>query len=118
MILNKIKKIMKQNSKNKNYIEKNYLEIVEDSLKSNQNIELKIEKLKDYNDVERVQKELREGSIIFLNIKELRVRDISELKKSVDKLRKTCTAIDGDIVGIENEYLIITPSFAEIYRGK
>ena len=109
---------MKQNSKNKNYIEKNYLEIVEDSLKSNQNIELKIEKLKDYNDVERVQKELREGSIIFLNIKELRVRDISELKKSVDKLRKTCTAIDGDIVGIENEYLIITPSFAEIYRGK
>ena len=79
---------------------------------------MKIEKLKDYNDVERVQKELREGSIIFLNIKELRVRDISELKKSVDKLRKTCTAIDGDIVGIENEYLIITPSFAEIYRGK
>jgi SepF-like predicted cell division protein (DUF552 family) len=55
---------------------------------------------------------------IRTKIKELRERDINELKRSVDKLRKTCSAMSGDIVGVDEDFLIITPSFAKIFRGK
>ncbi|MEM7821423.1 MAG: cell division protein SepF [Candidatus Aenigmatarchaeota archaeon] len=81
-------------------------------------INIKIENLRDYADTERIQKMLREGNIIFLKIREIRQKDITELKRSVDKLRKTCLAMNGDIAGVDEDFLIITPNFAKIYRGK
>jgi len=42
---------------------------------------------------------------------------LSELKKAVDKLKNTVSAIDGDIVGIDESYLLLTPSYAKIQRG-
>ena len=53
-----------------------------------------------------------------LKIKELRETDINELKRSVDKLRKTCIAMSGDMVGLDEDFLVITPNFARVYRGK
>jgi SepF-like predicted cell division protein (DUF552 family) len=79
---------------------------------------VKIETLKDYADVDRILQFLREGNIIFLKIKDLRSKDINELKRAVEKIKKTCAAMDGDIVGIEEDFLAITPKFARIYRGK
>ena len=48
----------------------------------------------------------------------MRERDISELKRSVDRIRKTCMAMGGDIVGVDEDFLIVCPSYARIYRGK
>lgn len=81
-------------------------------------ISVKIDSLNGYADTERIQKLVREGSVVFLKIKELRQKDITELKRCVDKLRKTCLAMNGDIVGVDEDFLVITPSFAKIYRGK
>jgi SepF-like predicted cell division protein (DUF552 family) len=81
-------------------------------------VTVRIETLKDYADTDRVQNMLRDGNVVFLNIKQLREKDITELKRSVDKIRKTCSAMNGDIVGVDEDFLIITPSFAKIYRGK
>ncbi|HIH43270.1 TPA: cell division protein SepF, partial [Candidatus Woesearchaeota archaeon] len=41
-----------------------------------------------------------------------------ELKRAINKLKKTCEAIDGDIAGFGDDYLIVVPTFAEIYRSK
>jgi SepF-like predicted cell division protein (DUF552 family) len=81
-------------------------------------ISVRIENLNSFADSEKIQQFLREGNVIFLRIKDLRERDISELQKAVNRLKKTCAAMDGDIVGISEDYLIITPNFARVYRGK
>jgi SepF-like predicted cell division protein (DUF552 family) len=81
-------------------------------------VNIRIENLNDYRDVEEIQKLLREGNIVFLKIKKIRDRDIGELKRSVERLRKTSIAMNGDIVGIDEDYLVLVPPFAKIYRGQ
>jgi len=82
------------------------------------NISVKIDSLASYTDTDRVQQSLREGTVIFLRIRDLREKDINELKRSVEKLRKTITAMNGDVVGVDEDFLVLTPQFAKIYRGK
>jgi len=81
-------------------------------------VDVRVENLREYADTDRVQQLLREGSVVFLKIKDLRAKDINELKRAVDKLKKTCTAMNGDMVGVDEDFLIITPKYATIYRGK
>lgn len=81
-------------------------------------VNLRIETLNDYRDVEGVQRCLREGNIIFLRIRKLRERDIGELKRSVERLRRTTIAMNGDIIGVDEDYLILTPPNAKIWRGE
>ena len=81
-------------------------------------ISIRIENLNDYRDVEGVQRQLREGSIVFLRIKKLRERDLGELKRSVERLRRTSIAMNGDIIGVDEDFLILTPPAAKIYRGE
>ena len=81
-------------------------------------VKVRVDTLKDYSDAERVQRLLREGNVVFLRIKDIRQRDITELKRCVDKLKKTCLAMSGDMVGVDEDFLVITPNFAKIYRGK
>ena len=94
-----------------------FIEYDENAFKEEINIRIRVEKLKDYKDTERIQQLIREGYIVFLRIKEMRERDINELKKSVDKLKRTIEAMNGDIVGVDEDYLVLTPSYATIYRG-
>jgi SepF-like predicted cell division protein (DUF552 family) len=82
------------------------------------NISVKIDTLASYADADRIQQSLREGTVIFLRIRDLREKDINELKRSVEKLRKTITAMNGDVVGVDEDFLVLTPQYAKIYRGK
>ncbi len=81
------------------------------------NVNVRIETLKDFVDTERIQQLVREGNVVFLKIRELRNRDMSELKRAVEKLKKTCTAMNGDIVGVDEDILIVTPPTVRISRG-
>lgn len=57
-------------------------------------IDIRIDNLNNYRDVEKVQKHLREGNIIFLRIGGMRRKDIGELKRSVERLRRTSVAMN------------------------
>lgn len=81
-------------------------------------VSVKIENLKTYADVDRIQGLLRDNKVVFLKIKDLREKDMSELKKSVEKIKKTAVAMNGDMVGVDEDFLIITPKTVKIYRGK
>ncbi len=71
------------------------------------------EGIKDILDV------LREGTTIALiNIKPLKEKDIIELKRAINKLKKTTDAISGDIAGFGEDYIVATPHFARIHRFK
>ena len=115
MVFGKLRDMM---PKKKEKSSEEYMELGEDSVHSDGKIGVRIETLAGYNDTDRVQQLVREGNVVFLRIRDLRAKDIAELKKSVDKLRKTCTAMNGDMVGVDEDFLVITPQYAQIYRGR
>ncbi len=75
--------------------------------------------LEDFDDIKHVLDSLREGKTIALvNIKPLKDRDLLELKRAINKLKKTTDAIQGEIAGFGEDYIVVTPAFASIYRSR
>lgn len=75
--------------------------------------------INDFSDIKLILDSLREGhTIALVNIRPLKDKDLVELKRAVNKLKKTCDAIDGDIAGFGEDYVVITPAFARVYRAK
>ena len=73
--------------------------------------------ISDFVDVKPALDALREGyTIALINIKPIKDRDIVELKRVVNKLKKTCDAIEGDIAGFGEDWVVVTPGFAHVYR--
>lgn len=74
--------------------------------------------LEDFADIKSVLEALREGNTVCLvNIKPLKDKDMVELKRAINKLKKTIEAVSGDIAGFGEEYIVVVPSFAEIYKA-
>ncbi len=94
-----------------------YIELESSDAQSEGKLQIRIESLSEFADTERIQSELREGSIVWVKIKPLKEKDMAELKRSVDRLRKTCIAVNGDIAGIDEDFLILTPEKVSIHRG-
>ncbi|MBU5537311.1 MAG: cell division protein SepF [Candidatus Aenigmatarchaeota archaeon] len=92
-------------------------ELSEDAFKEERNFSVAVETLKAFSDAERIQEMVREGKLVFLRIKEMRENDINELRRAVEKLKKTIAASDGDIVGVDEDVLIVCPQNARVYRG-
>lgn len=75
--------------------------------------------MEDFADIKVILDSLRTGNTIALvNIKPLKDKDMIELKRAISKLKKTCSAIEGDIAGFGDDYIVVVPSFAKIYRAK
>lgn len=95
-----------------------YIEIDKSFLVEEEKVRVRVENLKAVGDVERIQDLIRTGNIVFLRIKDLKAKNLNDLKRAVDRLRKTCVAMNGDIVGIDEDYIVLCPSFARVFRGK
>lgn len=75
--------------------------------------------IQDFEDIKQVLDALRLGTTIALiNIRPLKDRDLVELKRTINKIKKTCEAIEGDIAGVSEDWIVVTPAFAQIYRSK
>ena len=75
--------------------------------------------LKNFEDVNSILEVLREGyTIALIDIRQLREKDMIELKRAVSKLKKTLDVLEGSLAGFGENVLIATPSFAKIYRGE
>tara|TARA_B100001971_G_C18135930_1_gene507588 strand:+ start:318 stop:725 length:408 start_codon:yes stop_codon:yes gene_type:complete len=100
--------------------EEDYVEIgAEPTSEPKSNIVVRPYVIEDFEHIKPILDALREGSIIALiNIKPLRDKDLIELKRAINKLKKTCDAIEGDIAGFGDDWIAATPSFASIYRKK
>lgn len=95
------------------YVEVNAMDAGE---KKTGQLGVKIERLNDFGDTDRVLRAMRTGSIVFLKIKDLKEKDMGELKRAIEKLKRTAMANNGDIVGVEQDWLILTPEFAAVER--
>ena len=97
--------------------EEEYIEITPEAVAEEKKVWIRVDKITGDVDVPRVQRYLREGYILFLKIRDVRQRDVNELKRIIDRIKKTVVAMNGDMVGVDEDFLVVTPSFAKIYRG-
>jgi|YelNatPaOPRAMG01_1025707.scaffolds.fasta_scaffold00331_22 SepF-like predicted cell division protein (DUF552 family) len=73
--------------------------------------------LTQYDDIKDILQAIREGTTIsVVDIGPLKDKDLSELKRAVDKIKKTVEANGGDIAAFGENFLLATPSFAKVWR--
>jgi SepF-like predicted cell division protein (DUF552 family) len=73
--------------------------------------------LKSFEDVTPILNSLREGyTIAVIDIKQLRAKDVIELKRAISKIKKTADALEGSIAGFGENTILVTPQFADIYK--
>lgn len=77
-----------------------------------------VDKLQMLSDADRIIKKVRSGNIVIARIKELKEQNLDELKHSISKIRTSCSMFNGDIAGVGEEWIIVTPSTAKIHRGE
>ncbi len=75
--------------------------------------------LNEFSDLKAIISDIREGYIIeIINIKPLKEKDVVELKRAISKLKSTVETLGGDIAGVFDDLIVVTPSFAQIDRTK
>lgn len=73
--------------------------------------------IEEFEDIKTVLDVLREGyTIPLINIRPLKEKDMPELRRAINKLKKTTEAIEGDIAGFGDDWIVVTPSFAKVFR--
>lgn len=101
-------------------VEEQYVELSSVGSRQNSNAKITVRPfvLEDFSDVKAIVDVMREGyTIALVNIGPLKEKDVVELKRAINKLKKTVDAVDGDIAGFSDDYIIVAPSYAEIYRA-
>ncbi len=95
-----------------------YIEIDLEQEKPSTKVVIKTFVLKTYEDVNLILNALREGyTIAVIDIKQLKSKDVVELKRVVSKIKKTVEALEGSIAGFGENVIIATPAFAKVQKG-
>ncbi len=99
--------------------EEGYLELGTESptdMKSKINVKPFV--IENFENVKPILDALRASdTIALINIKPLKDKDLIELKRAINKIKKTCDAIEGDIAGFGEDWIAAVPSFAHIQRS-
>ena len=99
--------------------EKEYVELDTTAAEGRGKVVVRPFVMENLQDIKNVVDTLRDGNTIaIINIRPLKDKDIIELKRAISKLKKTADAVSGDLAGFGDDYVIATPSFAQIYRAK
>jgi len=94
-----------------------YVEVVPNKNNSSSKVLIKYFIINDFSDIKPILDLVRDGrSVIFANIKQLRSKDITELKRMLSKIKKTCEAVGGDIIGLDENFILIYPEYAEVSK--
>jgi SepF-like predicted cell division protein (DUF552 family) len=96
--------------------EEEYIELDVEPMEQRKKVSIIVEDLNNLLDADRIQRKLREGYIVLINIRDLKERDMETLKSAINRIKKTCVAIGGDIAGVSEDWVIATPSFATVIR--
>ena len=93
-----------------------YVELEAEEESKSGKVPIEVEKIVEYSDCGRLQKKLRDGTIMLVNIKQLKNDNMPELKRAVERLKRTADAIGGEIVGAGDDWIIVTPRVGKIVR--
>lgn len=94
-----------------------FVELDAEMTEGNKKAVIRAETLQEFEDIEKVQEHLRNDHIVWINIGPLKSKDMTNLKRAVNRLKKTIKAIDGDMAGVDESWIVACPSYAEIARS-
>lgn len=80
-------------------------------------VKIVIEKLEGYAYVDKIIRRVREGNVVIVKIKELKEQNMDELKQAVNRMKTLCENMHGDIAGVGDEWVLLTPPAVLIDRG-
>jgi len=95
-----------------------FTEIPLDLEEKQDHMKIVIEKLDDFTDTDRIIRKVRSGAVTIVSIKGIKERSMDELKHAISKFKTSVTVFNGDIVGVGDEFVILTPSTAKVHRGE
>lgn len=74
--------------------------------------------VEEFQDVKEIISAYRNGNTIcILDISRIKRSDMMELKRLINKLKKTVDAMSGDIAGFGNDQVLVVPDHISIHRG-
>lgn len=74
--------------------------------------------LTDFAETKDILDSLRDGyTIAFIKIKPLKEKNVNELRRAIDKIKKTCFALEGEVIGLEEDWVVATPPYVQVSRG-
>ncbi|MDP7196242.1 MAG: cell division protein SepF [SAR202 cluster bacterium] len=88
-----------------------------DSNVQTKGMSVKVCKLKGFSDVDIIVQELSVNNMVVLDIKPLAERSMNELRHAIAEVKDICLSMDGDIIGLSEYHLIITPPSIKIDRN-
>ncbi len=99
-----------------------YLSINEIDTKTHTNenlLEVKVFVLDNYENIKDILDIIRgEKTMCLVDIHLLRNKDPDELRRSVDKLKKTVEAVGGELVGFHENWILAAPKNVHIHKGR
>lgn len=117
MPLDFLKKNKDNEDTNDELVDDDFVELDAKMTEGNSKVVIRAETLQEFEDVEDVQDHLRNDHVVWVNIGPLKSRDMTNLKRAVNRLKKTIKAIDGDMAGVDEDWIVACPSYAEIARS-
>ena len=78
---------------------------------------LKALQLRNADDLQRIQQDVANRTIIILRVTPLAQKSVEDLKSVVEQLYEFVTSIGGDIARLGEERIVITPPGVRIWRG-
>lgn len=90
-----------------------------DHIKPEPKVKVRTFQLACFDDTKKIVSVLREGrTIMLVDVSSLREKDVIDLKRSVNKLKGASAELGAEIAGLGGDWILIAPSFAEIYKPK
>lgn len=96
--------------------EEEMVEVPETTEEASQPVTVRIETIRDFVDIDRIGRLVRDGNIVFIKTRDLQRKDLGEFQNCVQKLKRVSNQFGFDLAGTEDGYLLVTPSFAKIAR--
>ena len=79
-------------------------------------VQVVVEKIDSIAAVDRIIKQLKSGNIVVAGMRDLKETNMDELKQCINKLKLSTANLNGDIAGVGDDWIIVTPGRARIHR--
>ncbi len=73
-----------------------------------------------FEDASPILNDIRSGyTLSFIKVKEIREKGgVEELKRTISKLKKSADAAEAQIIGVDEDYLLVVPDFVKVEKGE